>query len=76
MKKNFKKIEEKLQKATSQMIVDLIVSTNPDKEDILSGKYKPVNNMANLIDFERIFSRQTVEVPVAIKPVKRTFFPK
>lgn len=49
-----KTIEEDLQKATSQMAVDIILSHNATQEDIAAGVYEPITKISSILDWEKI----------------------
>jgi hypothetical protein len=64
--------DEILLRSTSQIVVDLIINSNDDREDVALGKYKRLGNTLDFIDFEKILVKQNVQADPA-KP-KKGFF--
>ena len=50
--------ENYLVKATSQMIADLVTGSCVTKEKIDSGLYAPISQIAELIDFAKVYARR------------------
>lgn len=54
-------IEEDLQKATSKLAVEIILSHNATQEDIEAGVYEPINKISSFLNLEEIFARQEAQ---------------
>ena len=60
---NSKKTDQKLQKANSQMIADIILSNNASSLEIESGIYKPMSKITSLIDIDKLLEMQITKPP-------------
>ncbi len=60
---NPKKTDQDLQKATSQMIADIVLSNNASSEEIESGIYKPMSKITSLIDIDKLLEMLVTKPP-------------
>jgi hypothetical protein len=60
---NSKKTDQKLQKANSQMIADIVLSNNASSLEIESGIYKPMSKITSLIDIDKLLEMQITKPP-------------
>ena len=59
--------DEKLRKAISSILTDVIIEQSASDADIESGLYKPISKTARLLNLDKLFTTQEKAV-VTIKP--------
>jgi len=59
--------DEKLRRAISRVLTDVIIGQNASETDIASGLYKPVSKTASLINLEKLFTTQQEAAVVTIQ---------
>jgi hypothetical protein len=61
--------DEKLRRATSRVLTEVVINQSATETDIASGIYKPLSKIANLINIERLLQQETVLTTIpTIKP--------
>ncbi|MFN8381689.1 MAG: hypothetical protein U0V02_07105 [Anaerolineales bacterium] len=61
--------DEKLRRATSRVLTEVVINQSATETDIASGIYKPLSKIANLINIERLLQQETVVTTIpTIKP--------
>jgi hypothetical protein len=64
--------DEKLHKAISRILADVVINQSASNADIASGIYKPINRTASLINFEKLIIVQQ-EAVVTVQAKKPPF---
>lgn len=59
--------DEKLRRAISRVLIDVVINQSATETDIASGIYKPLSKTANLINLERLVQQEAVVATVPIK---------
>lgn len=59
--------DEKLHRATSRVLTDVVINQNASETDITSGVYKPVSKIAILINLEKLFATQQEAAVVTVQ---------
>ncbi len=66
--------DESLLKATSKMMVDILLSRNVSNEDIEAGIYKPISKTSSILNLEKLSIAQNTQ-PRNVK-ASRHIFPR
>ena len=59
--------DEKLRRAISRVLTDVVIDRSATETDIASGIYKPLSKTANLINIERLIRDEAVSEMVTTK---------
>lgn len=59
--------DEKLRRAISRVLIDVVINQSATETDITSGIYKPLSKTANLINLERLVQQEAAVASVTIK---------
>lgn len=59
--------DEKLRRAISRVLTDVVINQSATETDIVSGIYRPLSKTANLINLERLVQQETAVATIPIK---------